>query len=70
MTEKSKIEYECLITKVTSTGALWFCTQTQEWYLAVDSKKIQPMTKRGYRLLKGMVRKEFFDRYALEPMFE
>ncbi len=70
MTEKSKIEYERLITKVISTGALWVYPDTLECYLAVDSKKIQPMTKRGYRLLKGMVRKEFFTRYVLEPMYE
>jgi hypothetical protein len=70
MTKGEKIEYERLIMKVISIGAFWVYPVQMECYLAVDFKKIQPMTNRGYRVLKGMVRKEFFNNYVLPPLYE
>ena len=70
MTKNQKIRNERFILKVISDGAIWVDPDAMECYKAINHKKIQPITNRGYRVLKGAVRKEFFNNFVLPPLYD
>ncbi len=70
MTKGQKIQNERFIMMLISAKKSWLYLDAMELYNIANDEKIQPVTLRGYEILKEIVRNEFFNNYVLPPNVE